>query len=68
MKSEKLIRSLIREVLAEDAYKERTGKRFTADIDKIRDNLEKKGYFLHFSDVPKIGVNPKSPYLPGSYF
>lgn len=66
--SESLVRGFVREILSEDAYKKRTGKRFTDDVEKIRNNLDKEGYFLHFSDVPKIGINPKSRYLPGVYF
>ena len=63
-----VVRSLIREILKEDAYKEMTGKRFTADIEAVRDTVGEQGYFLHFTDTPKIGVNPKSIYVPGVYF
>lgn len=63
-----VVRSLIREILKEDAYKEMTGKRFTADIEAVRDTVGEQGYFLHFTDTPKIGVNPRSKYVPGVYF
>ena len=63
-----IVRSLVREILKEDAYKKMTGKRFTADIEAVRDTVGKQGYFLHFTDTPKIGVNPKSKYVPGVYF
>lgn len=63
-----IIRSLVREILREDAYKEKTGKRFTADIEAVRDTVDEEGYFLHFTEVPKIGVNPMSKYLAGAYF
>jgi len=62
------IRLLIREILAEDAYKERMGHRFVDDIKLVKNSVDKEGYFLHFSDVPKIGINPKSSYFPGVYF
>ena len=62
------LRSLICEILTEDAYKRRTGERFTDDVQKIRDTLDQPGYFVHFTDVPKIGVNTKSRYLVGTYF
>ena len=64
----KIIRLLIKEILAEDAYKKRTGHRFVDDINFVKNTVDKEGYFLHFSDVPKIGVNPKSSYFPGVYF
>jgi len=63
-----VIRLLIREMLTEDAYKKRTGHRFVDDINLVKNSVNKDGYFLHFSDVPKIGINPKSSYLPGVYF
>lgn len=63
-----MIRSLVREILREDAYKEKTGKRFTADIEAVRDTVDMEGYFLHFTEVPKIGVNPMSKYIAGVYF
>jgi hypothetical protein len=62
------IRLLIRELLKEDAYKERIGHRFVDDINLVKNSVNKDGYFLHFSDVPKIGINPKSSYLSGVYF
>jgi len=62
------IRSLVREILREDVYKEKTGKRFTADIEKVRDTVDEEGYFLHFSEVPKIGIKPISNYFTGVYF
>lgn len=57
----------MREILKEDAYKRETGKRYTGDIDKFRDTAGKPGYYIHLTDVPKIGVNPKSNFLPGLY-
>jgi len=57
----------VREILNEDAYKRETGKRYTGDIEKFRDTVGKPGYYIHLSDVPKIGINPKSNFLPGLY-
>lgn len=62
------LRELIGALLREDAYKRARGARYTGDIDAVRSTLNKDGYFLHFSDVPKIGVNPGSAFLPGTYF
>ena len=63
-----IIRSLVREILKEDqAYKRLTGKKYTADIEMFRDNVGKPGYYIHLSDIPKLGVNPKTGYLPGLY-
>lgn len=62
------IRSLVKEFLKEDqAYKRLTGKKYTADIEMFRDNVNKPGYYIHLTDIPKLGVNPKSGYLPGIY-
>ena len=57
----------MREILREDAYKRETGKRYTGDIKKFRDTVGKPGYYIHLTDVPKLGLNPKSSYLPGLY-
>lgn len=63
-----VIRSLVREILKEDqAYKRVTGKKYTADIEMFRDNVNKPGYYIHLSDIPKLGLNPKTGYLPGLY-
>jgi hypothetical protein len=63
-----VVRKLVSEMLKEDAYKKKTGRRFTDDIKLIKDSLNKPGYFLHFTDVPKIGVFPGSTYMAGVYF
>jgi hypothetical protein len=63
-----IIRSLVREILMEDqAYKRVTGKKYTADIEMFRDNVDKPGYYIHLTDVPKLGINPQTSYLPGLY-
>jgi hypothetical protein len=64
----KIVRNLVSEILKEDAYKKKTGHRFTDDIKLIKDSLNKPGYFLHFTDIPKIGVFPGSSYMTGVYF
>lgn len=63
----KIVKFLIKEILAEDAYKKKTGFRFNEDIKAVANSVNKPGYFLHFSDVPKIGINPSSGYFPGLY-
>lgn len=63
----KSIRDLVCEILREDAYKKKTGSRYTGDIDMFKNSVNKDGYYLHFSDVPKVGINPKSNFLPGIY-
>lgn len=63
----KSIRDLVSEILREDAYKKKTGSRYTGDIDLFKNAVNKDGYYLHFSDVPKVGINPKSNFLPGIY-
>lgn len=69
------IRSLISLILLEDKYKEMTGQRYADDIKKFSkfvSNTSKEafenGYYVHFTDTPKIGINPSSPYLKGYYF
>jgi hypothetical protein len=64
----KVVRMLVREMLTEmQAYKRVTGKKYTADIEMFRDSVGKPGYYIHLSDIPKLGVNPKTGYLPGLY-
>jgi len=64
----KVVRMLVREMLVEmQAYKRVTGKKYTADIEAFRDSVGKPGYYIHLSDIPKLGVNPKTGYLPGLY-
>jgi len=53
--------------LKEDKYKEKTGKRFKGDIEKFRNAIGKPDYFIHFTDVPKLGIKPKTTFLPGIY-
>lgn len=63
-----IVRSLVREILSEmQAYKRVTGKKYTADIEMFRDNVGKPGYYIHLTDQPKVGVNPRSDFLPGTY-
>lgn len=63
-----VIRSLVREILMEDqAYKRLTGKKYTADVEMFRDAVGKPDYYIHLSDIPKLGVNPQTGYLPGLY-
>lgn len=53
--------------LFEDKFKRETGKRFTDDLQKIKDAVDKEKFFVHFTDTPKIGINPRSTFLPGLY-
>ncbi len=53
--------------LFEDKFKRETGKRFTKDLEKIKDAVGKDNFFVHFTDTPKIGINPRSTFLPGLY-
>ena len=69
------IRDLVSLMLMEDKYKEMTGKRYDADVRKFSELASntpeeafKNGYYVHFTDTPKIGINPQSPYMKGYYF
>jgi hypothetical protein len=57
----------MRRGLFEDKFKRETGKRFTGDLQKIKDAVGKENFFVHFTDTPKVGVNPKSQFIPGVY-
>ena len=61
------LRHYIFEVLKEDAYKRHTGQRYKDDIQQFRNAADKPGYYLHFTDTPKIGINPGSAFFPGYY-
>ena len=72
------IKSLVSLMLSEDKYKEMTGEKYVGkDLEKFLDkniiaknpqDAFEKRIFVHFTDTPKIGINPKSIYLHGYYF
>lgn len=69
------VRDLISLILKEDKYKKMVGTRYTGDIEIFRravsntpEEAFKNRTFVHFTDTPKIGINPKSTYIKGYYF